>query len=98
MSHQLGSLLQEFQYFKKKLQSMINRGLETNLVTIEITKEIGVNFNAKEVKIEVLIRFEIKEKVEVVLITFAIKEEVDRFDEVEIVKIKLDLTSIPKLN
>jgi hypothetical protein len=77
---------------------MINRGLETNLVTIEITKEIGVNFNAKEVKIEVLIRFEIKEKVEVVLITFAIKEEVDRFDEVEIVKIKLDLTSIPKLN
>ncbi len=42
---------------------MINRGLETNLVTIEITKEIGVNFNAKEVKIEVPITFEIKEKV-----------------------------------
>ncbi len=85
MSHQVGSLLQEFQCLKKTLQSMINRGLETNLVTIEITKEIGVNFNAKEVKIEVPITFEIKEKVKVVLLTFAIKEEVDIFEEVELV-------------
>jgi len=64
---------------------MINTGLESNLVTIEITKEIGVNFNVKEVKIKVPITFEMKEKVEVVPITFTIKGEVNKFEEVEIV-------------
>lgn len=57
---------------------MINKGSGTNLVTMDITKEIKIDSNAREVKIEAFTTFEIKEEVEAILITFAIKEEVEK--------------------
>jgi hypothetical protein len=60
MPHQGGSLLYEFQCFLERLQDGINKGLDNNLVTIEIKKVIEVNPNAREVKKEVPTTFKIK--------------------------------------
>ncbi len=70
--------MQEFQCFLERLQTRFNKGLGTNLVIMDIMKEIKVNSNAREVKINIPITFEIKEEVETVPITFAIKEEVEK--------------------
>jgi len=56
--------LQKFQHFLEGLQFRINKGLNSNLITIEIKKTIEVDHNAGDVKKEVFITFEIKEKVE----------------------------------
>ncbi len=59
MSHQGESLLQEFQHFSERLQFGINKGLDNNLVTIDIKKAMEVHLNARDVKKEVLTIIEI---------------------------------------
>jgi hypothetical protein len=63
MSHQGRSSLHEFQCFLERLQYGINKGLNNNLITIEIKKVIKVDLNAREVKKEVPTTFKIKEEV-----------------------------------
>ncbi len=97
MSHQVKILLQEFQFFLERLQYWIDMGLEINLVTIDIKKEIEIDFNAREVKIEIPITFDIKEEVEVVPITFVIKNKVEKLEKMKVMQEKPNLTNIPKL-
>jgi hypothetical protein len=66
-------------------------GLEIDLATIDIKKEIEINFNARDIKIEIPATFEIK----VVPITFVIKNEVEKLEEMEIMQEKPNLTNIP---
>jgi hypothetical protein len=68
-------------------------GLEIDLATIDMKKEIEIDFNAREIKIEILATFEIK----VVPITFVIKNEIKKLEEMEIMQEKPNLTNIPKL-
>jgi hypothetical protein len=77
MSHQI-KFVAKVSIFLERLQTRINKGLGTYLVTMDIMKEIKVDSNAREVKIEIPITFEIKEEVKAVPITFAIKEEVEK--------------------
>ncbi len=72
--------MQNFQYFLEGLQFRINKGLDSNLITIEIKKTIEVDHNAGDVKKEVFITFEIKEKVEIIPIAFILKEEVEELE------------------
>jgi hypothetical protein len=74
MSYHVGSFLQEFQCFLKRLQFGINKGLEIYLATTKIKKEVEIDYNAREVKIFFFATFEIKEEVEVVVITSEIKK------------------------
>jgi hypothetical protein len=97
MSHQGESLLQEFQHFLERLQYGINKGLDNNLVTIDIKKAMEVHLNVKDVKKKVLTTFEIKDKVKRVPIAFVIKEEVEEPEGIEIVQKKVNLNCIPKL-
>jgi hypothetical protein len=85
MSHQGESLLQKFQHFLKRLQSRINKGLDSNLVTTKIKKAVKLHLNARDVKKEILITFEIKKKVERFPITFVVKEEVEELEGTKIV-------------
>ncbi len=89
MSHQIKSYLQNFQYFLKRVQFGINKGLELFLATTEIKKEVEINFDAIEVKIEVPITLEMKEDVKIIFITFAIKEKVEKLKDVEIIYKKI---------
>ncbi len=71
--------MQKF-HFLEGLQFRINKGLNNNLITIEIKKTIEVDHNAGDVKKEVFITFEIKEKVKWVPIAFVLKEEVEELE------------------
>jgi hypothetical protein len=62
MSHQGESLLQEFQHFLERLQYGINKGLDNNLVTIDIKKAMEVHLNVKDVKKEVKLHLKLKIK------------------------------------
>jgi hypothetical protein len=64
MSHQGEGLLQKFQHFIERLQSGINKGLDNNLVAIQIKKAVEVHPNSRDVKKKVLTTFEIMKKVE----------------------------------
>jgi hypothetical protein len=63
MSHQGEILLQEFQHFLERLQSKINKGLNNNLITIDIKKAVEIHPNARDVKKKIFTMFEIWEKV-----------------------------------
>jgi hypothetical protein len=97
MSHQGESELQEFQSFLKRLKSRINKGLDNNLVTIEIKKVIKVDLNTREVKKEVLATFEIKEEVKGIIITLVVKKEVEKLEKIDSVQKKPNMSGIQKL-
>ncbi len=74
MSHQGESSLQQFPHFLKRLQYGINKGLDNNLITIEIKNAFEIDHNARDLKKKILTTFEIREKIEKVPIAFVVKE------------------------
>jgi hypothetical protein len=82
-------------FFLERLQYGINKGLDNNLVTIEIKNVIEVNPNAMEVKKEIPTTFKITEEVKKVLITFVVKKEVKEFEEIKTMQTKTILNGIP---
>jgi hypothetical protein len=84
MSRQGESLLQEFQHFLERLQFGINKGLNSNLVTITTKKIMEIHLNVRDVKKEVLTTFQIKDKIEIVPIAFVVKEEVEEPEGIKI--------------
>ncbi len=84
--------MQKFESFLRRLPSVINKGLDGELVASKI-KEVEVK-REKEVQ-TVLPTFEIKEEVETMILAFAIKLE--HVEEEEVVQRKAELNGIPKL-
>ncbi len=79
ISQEIGSLLQKFESFLKRLHNGINKGLDGELVASKI-KEVEVK-REEEVKI-VIPTFEIQKEVETMIPTFVIK--LKRVEEEEI--------------
>ncbi len=87
MSQEVGSLLQKFEIFLKRLQTGINKALDGESVASKI-KEVEVK---KEEEVEVVLpTFEIKEEVEIMIPPFAIKLEQVEGDEVMYKKAELN--------
>jgi hypothetical protein len=62
MSHQGESSLQKFQHFIKWLQSAINKGIDNNLITIEIKEAIETHPNSRDVKKKSLLHLRLWKK------------------------------------